>query len=282
MSHSEPLIRHVSDTACWVAVYRARETVRPDALFHDPFAQRLAGERGEQIAREFEFEDTNMWPFSMRTYVFDNLIKQQIDQGADLVVNLAAGLDARPYRIALPSTLRWVEIDLPEILDYKEEVLAGEKPVCLLERIPLDLADRAARRVAFDQLGRRGKRALIITEGLLTYLSEAEVGSLAQDLGRPPSFHLWLLDMASPGLLRMLNKRMGRQLTQAPFKFAPEEGTGFFLRHGWRAVSKQSLFKAAAQMRRLPWFLQLMSLLPQPDEPQPSKPWSGACLFERQ
>lgn len=36
----------VSDTARWVAVYRAWESARPDALFHDPFAQRLAGDRG--------------------------------------------------------------------------------------------------------------------------------------------------------------------------------------------------------------------------------------------
>ena len=46
----EPLIRNISDTACWAAIYRARETDRPDALFRDPFARRLAGTRGEQIA----------------------------------------------------------------------------------------------------------------------------------------------------------------------------------------------------------------------------------------
>lgn len=48
---AEPSIRHISDTALWAAVYRARETDRKDALFRDPFARRLAGERGEQIAR---------------------------------------------------------------------------------------------------------------------------------------------------------------------------------------------------------------------------------------
>ena len=42
-------IRNVSDTAVWVAMYRARENDRPNGLFRDPFARRLAGERGEQI-----------------------------------------------------------------------------------------------------------------------------------------------------------------------------------------------------------------------------------------
>ena len=43
-------ISNVSDTARWVAVYRARESARPDALFHDPYAELLAGERGRAIA----------------------------------------------------------------------------------------------------------------------------------------------------------------------------------------------------------------------------------------
>jgi O-methyltransferase involved in polyketide biosynthesis len=39
-------IASISDTARWVAIYRAMEFERPDALFHDPYARRLAGERG--------------------------------------------------------------------------------------------------------------------------------------------------------------------------------------------------------------------------------------------
>src|ERR1700690_627282 len=138
MSQPEPLIRHVSDTARWVAVYRAGESTRPDALFRDPFAERLAGERGEQIARLFPFANKNAWPFAMRTYLFDKLILQEIERGADTIINLAAGLDARPYRMKLPTKLKWVEVDLPEIQAYKEEILAVEKPVCELRRVRLD------------------------------------------------------------------------------------------------------------------------------------------------
>jgi len=48
---AEPLVSHVSDTARWVAVYRAWESQRPDALFSDPFAERLAGARGQAMAK---------------------------------------------------------------------------------------------------------------------------------------------------------------------------------------------------------------------------------------
>src|SRR6266403_231277 len=111
------LIRNISDTASLAAIYRARETERAEPLFSDPFARRLAGERGEQIARSLVFSEKNTWAWFARTYVFDQFINEQIAAGCDLVVNLAAGLDARPYRIALPASLKWVEVDLPEITD---------------------------------------------------------------------------------------------------------------------------------------------------------------------
>jgi methyltransferase (TIGR00027 family) len=187
LEQREPLIRNISDTARWAAVYRARESERKDALFRDPFARRLAGERGEQIADALPKGNRNTWSWVMRTWLFDQLIAEQISQGVDLVVNLAAGLDARPYRLALPSSLTRVEVDLPELIDFKEAALEGEKSSCVLERIRLDLSDRDARRELFEKLGRRGRKALILTEGLLTYLTSQEVGSLAEDLARPPS-----------------------------------------------------------------------------------------------
>src|SRR5437762_12818863 len=104
---TEPLIRNISDTARWAAVFRAQETERSDALFRDPLARRLAGERGEQIAASFTHRRLkNDWPFIMRTYLFDQFIAQEVSRGADMVVNLAAGLDARAYGIECAPTLR--------------------------------------------------------------------------------------------------------------------------------------------------------------------------------
>jgi methyltransferase (TIGR00027 family) len=279
---SEPLIRNISDTARWVAVYRARESDRPDAIFRDPFARRLAGERGEQIANSMPLGRDNDWSMVTRTYLIDQFVMDQVRQGVDMVVNLAAGLDARPYRMQLPSSLHWIEVDLPEILDYKEGILRAEKLVCALERFRLDLSNVSARRELFLQLGSRAKRALIITEGLIIYLAADQVAALAQDLAASPSFHSWILDIASPGLLRMLRKRMAAQLNQAaPFKFAPDEGPNFFLRHGWKPVDVRSLLKNAARLKRLSFFLRLIALLPESESSRRNRPWSGVCLLSR-
>jgi methyltransferase (TIGR00027 family) len=279
---SEPLIRNVSDTARWVAVYRARETERPDAHFRDPFARRLAGERGEQIAQSMPLGRDNDWSMVTRTWLGDQLINEQIQQGVDTVINLAAGLDARPYRMQLPPTLKWIEVDLPEILSYKEEILRDEKPVCSLERIRLDLSNAALRRDLFADLGRRSKNALIITEGLLIYLTSDDVAGLAKDLAAPASFQSWILDIASPGLLRLLAKRMAKQLNEAaPFKFAPPEGPNFFIPCGWKPVDVRSFLKNAARLKRLSLLFRLLALLPETEKSRRDRPWSGMCLLKK-
>src|SRR5450432_2434646 len=67
----EPLVNTIADTALWVAIFRADESERPDAVFHDPFARHLAGKRGEMIADKIEFSRTNSWSFVARTFLFD-------------------------------------------------------------------------------------------------------------------------------------------------------------------------------------------------------------------
>ncbi len=286
---SEPLIRNVSDTARWVAVYRADESARPDALFRDPYAKRLAGERGEQIANGAQIADApgfqrkNAWPFVARTVAMDEVIAAEVARGADTVVNLAAGLDARPYRMALPAALQWIEVDLPGILDYKEEVLRDEEPACALERVRLDLANVEERRALFAQLGGRAKKALVVSEGLLIYLTAEEVGALARDLAATAGFQRWLLDLVSPGLLQMMQRQMGKHLeaAHAPHKFGPPEGPAFFAPHGWKPAEVRSILKTAARIKRLPFLLRLLALLPESNGPQGNRMWSGVCLLEK-
>lgn len=282
MTHAEPLIQNISDTALWVAVYRANETDRPDALFHDPFARRLAGTRGEQIAEKMGFTGRDSWPFVARTCAFDGIITQQIRAGADTVVNLAAGLDTRPYRMSLPRSLKWVEVDLPAILNYKEEILAQEKPACTMERVHLDLTNVAARRELFQKLGKSSSRVLIITEGLLAYLSPEEVGALATDLAQPSTFQSWVLDLASPGLVRRLQHR-GSHLRKgvAELKFGPAEGPEYFARYGWKPVEVHSMLHTAGRLKRLPFWLRILAKLPESNGPQGSRPWGGVCLYSK-
>jgi methyltransferase (TIGR00027 family) len=253
---SESALRSVSDTALLVAMHRAQESDRADAHFHDPYARALAGDRGERIARDLSYGQAG-WPVVARTLFFDSVVTRLAQAGAvACVVNLAAGLDARPYRLDLPSTLRWVEADLPDMLDYKALRLAGSEPRCVLERVPADLTSGAAVAHVLEKSG--DLPTLVITEGLLVYLREEAVERLGRALAARPNLRRWLLDISGAAALRWGSRgRLGRQLAtaNATHRWAPSEGADYFRAFGWTPVEVRSSWQEAVRLRRVPWWL---------------------------
>jgi methyltransferase (TIGR00027 family) len=286
-----PAIRNVSDTARWVAVYRAMETDRPDALFRDPYARKLAGERGEQIVRDLRGGKRQSWSMIVRTAVMDEVLLKILAQDQpDMILNLAAGLDARPYRLELPPTLRWVEVDLPEMIEYKAEMLKAETPKCKPERISADLADETVRRQIFARLNASAQRIFIITEGLLAYLTPEQVASLAKDLHSGPHFQYWMTDLASPKVKQMMEKYWGKQLKAAgaPIRFAPAEGEEFFRPHGWEAMEFRDFFGESIRLNRpmasplMMWIVRTqMRLMPKRSAKMMRQWRSGVVLLRR-
>jgi O-methyltransferase involved in polyketide biosynthesis len=181
----------------------------------------------------------------------------------------------------LPSSLKWIEVDLPEILAYKEELLKPEKPACKLERVRVDLSDADVRRSLLGRLAGEASKALVITEGLLIYLRAEQVSSLAEDLKGFPAFRRWVLDIASPGLLSMLQKNTHQQFGSdvPPLQFAPKDGPIFFTRHGWKPLEVHSALKTAARLKRLSFPMRLVALLPENPNNSGSRPWGGVCLL---
>lgn len=281
------MIENVSDTARWVAVYRAMETERPDAHFRDPWARTLAGERGEAIVRDMPRGRQMAWPMIVRTAVFDELILDCIHtRGTDLVLNLAAGLDTRAWRLDLPAALRWVDVDLPEMIEYKSGVMKDEKPRCRYEAVSADLADPVQRAGVFARVAKGSRRALVVTEGLLVYLADHQVAALALALHEQPAFRWWLTDLASPQLMKWMQKTWGKQVGRgdAPFRFAPAEGSGFFERFGWRESEWSSTFEDAHRLKRempLAWLYRLAGRLMPARKREEFRRFSINLLLER-
>ena len=251
-THEDHVLADVSDTARWVAYLRALESERDDALFHDVLARRLAGERGRAIAGRLP-KGPLLWSLAVRTRVFDDLILEAVrEHQVDAVVNLGAGLDARPYRLPLPAHLRWFELDLPPLVAWKDRALADERAACSVERIAIDLADRGKRQEVLARLAGKATRAIVVTEGLLVYLDEPAVAALATDLHRFFPEGLWLLENAAQVTLARQQRRWGRTLRAAcaEHKFAPREGLAFFRSRGWVPRSTRSLLDEAQRLRR--------------------------------
>lgn len=279
-------IEHVSDTAIWVAYYRALETERSDALFRDPLAQKLVGSRGEAIARSLKqtsrYTQQNV---VVRTYIIDRFLQTLVSRGFDTVINLGAGLDTRPYRMDLPASLKWIEVDYPHVIQLKNDVLANEKPRVALERVALDLSDETKRRELFNRLASSTRRAVILTEGVLPYLSVEAVHSFANDLHAHPSFEAWICDYMSPDVYRYINnpKRL-KQMRNAPFLFFPPDPIGFFKDHGWTVEDLQYIQKTTVELKRpspMPWYAHLMIPLMPKEMRERMQKMSGYMILKR-
>jgi len=175
----------VSLTAQWMAAERARETARPDALFQDPFAAVLAGPEGERVlARMSAPGDGTGMTVPIRTRFFDDaLLRLLADGQVRQVVVLAAGMDARAFRLPLPAGVRFFELDRPEVLAIKEDRLAGLGARPRADRTPVhaDLSgDWAA---ALVSAGLDGSATVWLVEGLLMYLDAGQIDGLLGTIG---------------------------------------------------------------------------------------------------
>jgi methyltransferase (TIGR00027 family) len=247
-------VGNISGTAFWVARFRALESRHAQPLFEDPWADPLAGERGAQIVRQLGHAYRVGWSVVVRTAILDRLILAAVAEGFDTVINLAAGLDARPFRLHLPAELHWVDIDQPEIIDYQRGILKDAQARCDVRWLAVDLSDASARRAVLGDVAAEARKALVITEGLLVYLDRAAVTALAQDLHRNASLHTWLFDLPSAEGLVQAQRSWNRQLAivNAPLVFGPAEGTDFFAPCGWREAEWISYLAEGTRLRRVP------------------------------
>jgi methyltransferase (TIGR00027 family) len=281
---TDKLIKNISDTAFMVAIYRAIESERADALFHDPLARKLAGDHGERIVAGLSAHRPIAmrlrilaWMMAIRTRIIDDFILSAIAQGADAILNLGAGLDTRPYRIQLPRSLVWIEVDYPHVIDLKDARLARDQPRCQLERVKLDLADLPARANLFAELGSRFDNVLVLTEGVIPYLSTGDVARLAEDIKSQHAFRHWIVEYFSPEAVRLRKRDVIRRYMQnAPFLFEPEDYFGFFAEHGWRPAEIRYISEEGDRLGRpipipflaMAWFALMSAFM--------SKQWSGA------
>jgi methyltransferase (TIGR00027 family) len=233
-----------------MAYLRAIESERLEPLFCDPYARDLAGPSGETTANAVGSVDLIANAIAIRTAILDRLIMDMVARHEiDLVLNIGSGLDTRPWRLKLPATLQWLDLDIPCLVDHKARVLLKHLPVCNYEAIGIDILDSTERTAAFAAQP-YSRRTLVVTEGLLVYLHPAQVATLAKDLHRLPACQWWLTDLVGPSALRAVRDVRAHGLAALDFQFAPADSSSFFAPLGWRELSFHSAVDEARRLNR--------------------------------
>lgn len=293
----------VSDSSRLIAAWRAVETGQEDSLFKDPLSNFLAGSAA--VAQAFELAPTykpngvakhrtaKVSNVAIRVIWFDDWIIKSLNRSThpspsvssifavqnDLAVSVAlsvnvpkqvvvlgSGMDTRPWRLDLPSGIRWFEVDRSNVLAVKCKLLAkhgAEVPGQLLT-FPAQYPMQATSWTSLEaDLGERGwSKALLdkgldpavptvwIAEGLLMYLDEQEVANLFQSMA----------DVSAKGSISivqsMTESYMSNPDSYMPFskelidtwKFGcKDDPTEFFAAYGWDVLCADTRARMAQQ-----------------------------------
>jgi methyltransferase (TIGR00027 family) len=231
MTFDDPLTQSknfIPFTARLMAAMRAREADRPDPLFYDPFAEALAGEEAFAMLNQRLSEDDRAY-VAVRTRFFDDFLQTAVTEAAiQQVVLLAAGMDARAFRLPWPAAVKLYELDQTEVLAYKAAQLKGVTPSCDRCAIAADLT-QPWQQLLLEQGYRPELPTAWLVEGLLMYLTEAEVHQLLRTV----------TNLAAPGSQLGLDLVSPASLDYEPykgfFKSGFEHPEELLAEHGWNA-----------------------------------------------
>lgn len=280
------IIKNVSDTSIWVAHYRALESERGDALFQDPYAKILVGDRAQQYdSIKSDATKWTQWTVVIRTYIIDQIMRDLIAHGFTTILNLGAGLDSRPYRMKFATKVQWVEVDFSHVIDYKKNALKDFKPGCQLTQVGLDLSNRGERQALFANMAKQHEKVVVLTEGVLPYLTENQVSELSEDLARHSCFKTWICEYLSPKSYSYLkNPKRMKALRNTPFQFFPNDWLGFFTMRGWHLDQEQYFTEVSEKVGRatpLPAVFKLIRKIMGPKWAQPFQRMSGFLVWSR-
>jgi len=236
-------------TARWVAASSACESELAEPLFRDPLARPLAGDEGFaflSMTDSFRPKASTVEPnpvLSIRTRFFDDaLLAVVAERSIEQVVLLAAGMDARAYRLEWPEGMRLFEVDRQEVFDHKEAVLPalGVTARCDRRVVAADLAGDWPATLVTEGFDAASPSAFLV-EGLLIYLEEPAVNRLLADLSRLAPPGSWLgMDLADVTLLETpfmapLMEELVRR--GSPWIFGTSEPEALLERFGWSATA---------------------------------------------
>jgi methyltransferase (TIGR00027 family) len=241
----------LAETARWAAAQRARESQRPDRLFDDPLATALAGPEGAEMLRLSEVYNPRSKQTTeymvVRTRFVDDFLLRSVnspDSPPRQVVMLAAGMDARAFRMPLPPDTVFYELDQPAVLALKQELLHRSEAQARVRRIPVPVDLLADWTAPLETAGyQRTQPSVWILEGLLFYLKEPEVRKLLQGVSECAARHSALAaDLISGSFLTSA-------WTQAALESMKERGMGWYWgtddpeqflgEFGWEALAVQ-------------------------------------------
>ena len=211
----------------------------------DVYAKCFMNDEGLRILETFKDEVRPNSSNVARHRIIDDLLREELLAKPDLrVVIIGAGFDSRAYRL---KGGRWVELDEPQVIAYKNELLSPATCENELDRISIDFSTESVE----EKLSSFATTdsVVVIIEGVFMYLEEEVIRQLLQTLRRLFPQHTLICDLMSRTFFEKYGRTIHQKLTGlgASFKFTENNPEKLFLNSNYTLSRKISVTETAME-----------------------------------
>lgn len=235
----------ISDTAFWCCGVRARDAATADPVCGDRFAKFFMDERGLRILESFNKEKGPNALCVARHRIIDDILRDRLSADPKLlVVVIGAGFDSRAFRL---DGGVWLELDEPQVIDYKNAKLPAAQCKNELHRIPIHFASETleSKLTPYSKY----KSVVFVVEGVLMYLSPEQLGVLMHTLQKLFPKHALVCDLMTGRFLGKHSRTTHEKIKSmgATFSKLSERPAKIFTDDGYKHISSQSVALFAAE-----------------------------------
>ncbi len=238
-------MKPISKTAFYSCGVRMEDAERNNSVCSDIYAKFFMNEDGQRILESFKDETSPNATIIARHRIIDDFLRRELVADPDLCVLLiGAGFDSRAFRL---DGGKWLELDEPQIIKYKNERLPVANCRNGLHRIPIDFStDSLEEKLSVFA---SNSPVVVVIEGVFSYLEEQMIKETLHTLRRLFPHHKLIGDLMNRQFFEEYGKTMHEKLSGlgADFKFTADEPEKIFIENGYNCLEKTSMVKKAIE-----------------------------------
>jgi methyltransferase (TIGR00027 family) len=235
----------ISKTAYYTLAVRAWDAAQPKPVLGDTFAKVFMNEEAEQVWQKFKDQSRPNASNAARHAIIDSYLQGELNNISDSqVIIIGAGFDTRAFRL---KGGKWIELDEPAIITYKESRLPESKAPNPLKRIAIEFA----KDTLTEKLAAFSTSAMthIIIEGVLMYLTQTQRENLILNLQKLFPHHIVYCDLMRLSFFEKYSKEVHDKILSlgASFTDLKEQPDDLFTDNGYTRLSSTSVPLYAVQ-----------------------------------
>jgi len=236
----------VSLTAYWTLAMRYEDAISDTPVAGDAFAQRFMNDEARAVAKQFGSLKKPGASLPVRHRLIDDRLSRELEREPRLrVAIIGCGFDSRAFRLRGG---RWLEVDEPRLLQYKESRLPAKDASNDLVRVTVRFADGSLEEKLAPYA--TADRVAVVLEGIVAYLTDDETRQLLSTLQRLFSNHVLFCDLLTRTFIARYSRGLVRRVRElgAQFGTSTDAPEALFHELGYRTIDRVSIFRAANEL----------------------------------